>query len=148
MVIDDRVEPLVRAVLDAAVMRDTARFQAALAAFPDDEATRKGVELALAVIGFVLLDVHGGKPSPDDVQAVAADISRQETWIGPTVDEVTTFITALLNGRSLGETLPSESVIVLAYVVAANLLASSSNPDDGEWWFNYLDKVEAAIESR
>lgn len=147
MVIDDRVEPLVRAVLDAAVKRDADRFRAALAAFPDDEATRKGVELALSIIGFVLLDVHEGKPSPDEVQSVAADISRQETWIGPTTDEVATFITALLNGRSLGDVLPSDSVIVLAYAVAANLLASSSKPDDGEWWFNYLDKVEAAIES-
>ena len=33
------------------------------------------------------------------------------------------------------------------FVVAANLLATASQPDEGEWWFNYLDKVEAAIEA-
>ena len=37
----------------------------------------------------------------------------------------------------------SGSAVVLAFVVAASLL-SSRPKNEGEWWFNYLDKVEAA----
>lgn len=147
MEIDDRVEPVVRAVLDAAVHHDSVRFEVALQGFADDASTRKGVELALAICAFVLFDLHDGKPSADQVRELAEEISQQEAWMEPTADEVDAFLTALVNGAPMKDVLPAESVIVLSYLVAANLLASSSNTDEGEWWFNYLDKVEAAIEA-
>lgn len=147
MKVDDQVEPLVRAVLDAAVNRDGARFEAALQAFPDDDTARKGIELTLAVIGTVLADIYDGKPSPDQLDELAADIAQQEAWLEPRVAEIKIFITTALDGKRLADVLPPESVVILAYLVAANLLASSSDPDKGEWWFNYLDKIEAVIEA-
>lgn len=147
MNIDERVEPLVRAALDAAVHRDQARFETALGAFEDDSAARKGIELVLAVIATVLVDLYDGTPSASQLDELAADISRQEAWLEPTPSEVRSLLVSVAGGRPLAEVLPPEQTVILAYLTAANLLASGSEPDQGEWWFNYLDKVEAALEA-
>jgi hypothetical protein len=147
MRIDDQVEPLVRAVLDAAVTRDGDRFEAALSAFPDDHAARKGIELALAVVRTVLFDLNEGTPSSEQIDNLAADISLQEVWMQPSAEEVKAFLAAIAADQPLASVVPPESLVILAYLVAANLLASASEPDKGEWWFNYLDQVEAAIDA-
>jgi hypothetical protein len=148
MKVNDQVEPLVRATLDAAVQRDGGGFEAALRGFPDDGAARKGIELALAITGTVLADLYDGEPSADQLDRLAAEVAEQEAWMEPRAGEVKAFLAAVVQGKPLADVLPAESVVILAYLVAANLLTSASNPDDGEWWFNYLDKVEAAIEAQ
>lgn len=147
MRIDERVEALVRATLDAAVNRDVGRFESALAGFIDEETARAGLELALAVSAFVISEVEGGRPAPERLAELAEEISHQEAWLGLTERDVAAYLTALTAGTPLADALPAEGIVVIPYAVAANLLAASSQPDQGEWWFNYLDKVEAAIEA-
>jgi hypothetical protein len=142
--IDEQVEPLVRTVLEAAVRRDRAQLETALRAFTTDDAVRKGVELTLAVAGFVLIDAHGGKPDDHQIRVDAEKIAKMEEWAVPTADEIHTLLSRLLSGQSLTHQLPAESVIVLAYVVTASLLASLALKEEN--WWNYLDRAEAAIE--
>ncbi|MEV4754776.1 hypothetical protein AB0J86_06630 [Micromonospora sp. NPDC049559] len=144
MKISSRVEPLVRNALDAAVKRDFPKLDAALKTFPDDQTTKQGVELVLAVTLYVLHDIHRGKPSEAETRAVAAEIARAETWARPTETETSEFLLKLVDGQPFAPSVPTENVFILAFVSAANLL-SSCRRDDEEWW-NYLDRAEAAIE--
>jgi hypothetical protein len=145
MNIDDRVEPLVRDTLYAAVRQDFDQLETALQAFPDDQSSRKGAELALAIGAVTLLDVYGRKPTPTEIRAVGDKLCQMETWAEPTPDEVNTFLTKLVDGESLEGALPAESVVILAFVVAANLLSSCHK--EGEEWWDYLDRIEAGLEA-
>lgn len=145
MKISKHVEPLVRSALDAAVKRDFNRLDAALKAFPHDQAVKEAVALALSVTLYVLRDIHHGQPTNLETEAVAAEIVRAEAWAQPTEAEAKTFLVKLVNGEPLAEDLPSESVIVLAFISAASLLASCHREDE-QWW-DYLDRAEAALEA-
>lgn len=147
MKIDDQVEALVRAVLDAAVHRDTERFEAAMNALSGSRETlTKAAELTLAVNAAVLFEVHDGAPSPQQVDELSRDISRQEQWADISMEDVHAILVALTTGNP-PRIADSANGGIAVFVVAANLLATASQPDEGEWWFNYLDKVEAAIEA-
>jgi hypothetical protein len=145
--IDDEVEGLVRAILDAAVHRDADRFDSALDALgSEQEQLTKAVELTLAVNAAVLFEVHDGPPSHQKVSALARDISHQEQWAEVSVQEIHDLLTAVTARGPLPASTNATGATAV-FVVAANLLATASQPDEGEWWFNYLDKVEAAIEA-
>jgi hypothetical protein len=139
------VEPLVRATIDAAVKRDPDKLNAALRSFPSDEGVRKGVELALAVASFIMIDVHSGRPTDEQIRVVADDLAEMETWAEPTSDEIHTFLSHLLSGTPFEEQFSAENVIMLTFIVTAGLLASFHLPDE-KWW-DYLDRAEAAIEA-
>jgi hypothetical protein len=144
--IDDRVEPLVRKTLNAAVKRDIDRLDAALRAFPDEEARRKGLELATAITVAVLHDSHDGKPTPEQVRQ-AASVFEGEDWSGITLADAEKYLTTVLAGGSLAEAFDPEAPVVLTFVIAAGLLASSSKVREDEWWFDYLDRIEARLEA-
>jgi hypothetical protein len=131
--------------IHAAVQQDLSKLDAALQAFPDDEAIREAVKLALAVTQVVMRDVHGGKPTDEETRAVAVEIARAEAWARPSEEQVSRFLLRLVNGEQFVGTVPTEDVVVLAFVSAANLL-SSCRRDDEEWW-DYLDRAEAALEA-
>jgi hypothetical protein len=145
--IDDRIEPLVRNALDAAVRHDEDRFDAALRGFPDDLARAKGLELAISICLFALIDAYGGVPSAAQTRAAAEEIAGMEEWAGVSVDDVHRYLTAVLN-RQLVDAMDAQTAVMLTFIVTASILASSSKLQDGEWWFNYLDRVEAALESQ
>lgn len=145
MKIDSRVEPLVRSAIHAAVTSDFPKLDEALQAFPDDEATRKAVELGLSIIYVLMIDIHEGRPDEDEIRGVAAEVARAEAWASPTEEEVTVFLLRLMNDQPFAGVVPIENVYILAFVVAANLL-SSCRRDDEEWW-DYLDRAEAALEA-
>lgn len=145
MKISSRVEPLVRSALDAAVQRDFLQLDAALKAFPDDQTTKQGIELVLAITLYIMHDMYRGKPSEAETRAVAAEIARAESWVEPTEAEITEFLLRLVSGEPFAPSVPSENVFILGFVSAANLL-SSCRRDDEEWW-NHLDRAEAAIEA-
>lgn len=147
MRIDDRVEPLVREALHAAVKRNEDKLDAALKAFPDNDSRTKGLELATAVTAFLLHDMYNGRPTADNLQQVADTVGRMEAWAELTSSDILTYLTALLDGKPLETVLPPGDVIALTFIVAASLLASRSKAEDGKRWFNLLDRVEAAIES-
>lgn len=112
--------------------------------FPDNQAVTEAVELALAVVRYVIWDQYQGKPTDAEAEAVAAEITRAEAWAQPTESEVVTFLQRLVNGVPFAGEVPAEQVI-LAFVSAANLLASCHR--ENEKWWNYLDRAEAAIEA-
>ncbi|WP_433310753.1 hypothetical protein ACQP0U_23370 [Micromonospora sp. CA-269861] len=147
MKINEQVEALVRAVLDAAVHRDSDRFDSAFNALGASQATlTKAVELTLAVNAAVLFEVHDGLPSTHEINELSRNIGHQERWAEVSAADVHAVLSAVTTGNPprLASTAGGLSAV---FVVAANLLATASQPDEGEWWFNYLDKVEAAIEA-
>ncbi|GAA2195414.1 hypothetical protein [Micromonospora lupini] len=147
MRIDDRVEVLVRAVLDAAVHRDADRFDGALDALGHSHETlTKAVELTLAISAAVLFEVHDGQPSREQVNDLSRSISHQEQWSEVSADDVQAVLVALTTGNP-HRVANSPAGAAAVFLIAANLLATASQPVEGEWWFNYLDKVEAAIEA-
>ncbi|SCL18749.1 hypothetical protein GA0074692_0466 [Micromonospora pallida] len=147
MKIDEQVEVQVRSVLDAVVHRNAPRLEETVREMSGRGILQQGTELAVAISGFVLFEIHDGLPSRDQINELAGDIAEQEAWMSPSVEDVRAYLTALAEKTPLSETLPHEAIVVLPYLVAANLLATASKPEDGEWWFKYLDKVEAAIEA-
>ncbi|MCO1597809.1 hypothetical protein M8C17_21905 [Micromonospora sp. RHAY321] len=146
MKIDDRTEQLVRDTLHWVVKRDLDKLDAALKAFPDETARKAALALVVAISGFVLIDLHNARPTPDQVAVLAAEIGRMEAWASVSADEAASFMNAVVAGRSLTERLAPDDIVVLAFVVAGSLLSARPLPE-GQWWFNYLDKVEAAIEA-
>lgn len=145
MEIDDQVEPLVREALTAVVKCDTERLGQAILAFPSDDAMLKGAHLTTAVALYVLNDVYGRRPTSEEIRAVADKLVEMEDWTDVTSDEVFAFLTAAHDRRRLDEVLPPDRIIPLAYLIAGNLLSSCC--DEGEFWFNYLDRAEAVIEA-
>lgn len=146
MKISDRVEPLVREALAAAVKRDWERFLRALEAFPDERTAADAVTLAAAISAYVLQDQYGRRPTGEELGRIAAKMDELEQWSGLTEPEFRTGLRIVL-GDQIGETdrLEPQAGVALPFVMAAYLLASSAQPP--EWWFDYLDRVEAALES-
>ena len=68
-----------------------------------------------------------------------------EDWTDVTSDEVTTFLTAAYDGTRADQILPTNRIAPLAYLIAGNLLSSCCR--EGEFWFNYLDRAESALEA-
>ena len=135
MRIDDRVEALVRAVLDAAVHRDADRFDSALDAVGHSQETlTKAVELTLAINAAVLFEVHDDQPSREQVNELSRSISHQEKWAEASAGDVQAVLVALTTGDPQPVTSNSGGPAAV-FVVAANLLATASQPAEGEWWF-------------
>jgi hypothetical protein len=146
MRINEHVEPLVREALDAAVKREGDRLDAALDAFSDESQRRTGLELVHAIARYVLLDLYQGQhPSHEQVQALADKIAEMESWSTLPADEIRSFLLLLLGDTE--RTVDPDAAVLLSFVVAAALLSSRRRPE-GQWWFNYLDQVEAALETQ
>lgn len=146
--IDEQVEPLVREVLLAVVAEDSDRLTSAIKAIvdlPRDDSLATASHLATSIGMYVLHDAYGGRPSPEDVRAVADKLVELESWLNLDADEVARFIDANLNGTLQGLDLEADRVALISHVLAGNLL-SSCHRDNEEWW-DYLDRAEAAIES-
>jgi hypothetical protein len=141
------VEPLVRRVLGTVVKRNEGEFDAALLALPDDETRAKSLELAVTICAFVLLDTYEGRPSPAEIRLAAGTVAEMEQWAMLIAEEVSTFLNAVLDRRPLAGTLDPQTAVMLTFIVTGSLLAASPKIGEGEWWFNYLDRVEAAIEA-
>ncbi|MEU3456101.1 hypothetical protein ABZ671_21265 [Micromonospora sp. NPDC006766] len=146
MKIDDQVEQPVRDALHWIVKEQEDEFNAALQAFPDDASRQAALELLVTIARYVIIEAYSGPPSVDEVRELAGVIVEAESWLPLSHSEVERYLQAVLAGTPLIEHLEPETAVVLAFAVAGCLLASRPQPS-GEWWFNYLDKVEAAIEA-
>lgn len=147
MEIDDRTEAAVRNLFNAVVKSDENEFDAAVRALPDDESRQKALELAISICAFVLIDTYDRRPTAGDLELVSQAVVEMESWVSPGAQEVSNFLTSVINGRPLTESLDPQSAFFLTFIITGSLLAASPKIQDGEWWFNYLDRVEAAIES-
>ncbi|MGW0434086.1 hypothetical protein ACWDV4_16295 [Micromonospora sp. NPDC003197] len=145
MKIDSRVEPIVRNTIHAAVISDFPRLNRALQAFPDEETARKAIGLGVSIVYTLMFDIHEGNPSEGEIRGVATEVVRAEAWAEPADEEVATFLLRLMNGEPFVGVVPTENVTILTFVVAGHLL-SSCRSDDEEWW-DYLDRIEAILES-
>jgi hypothetical protein len=145
MKIDMQVEPLVRETLSAAVKHDTDRLDRALDAFTDESQQRTGLELVLAIARLVLHDLYDGrKPTDVEVRPLADFVAEGTNWTGLPAEEIRKFLLLLLGDTS--QNFEHGAVIFLAFVVTATMLSARRKPE-GQWWFDYLDQVEAALEA-
>ncbi|MFF0153255.1 hypothetical protein [Micromonospora sp. NPDC005203] len=144
--IDERVEQLVRDTLHWAVKRQPVEFDEALKAFSDGSTRQSALELLAAIAALVSADICQGRPTPEQVRQLAEEVAEAEAWSSATSPEVEVFLKSVVTGRPLSDVLPAGSAVVLAFVVTASLL-SLRPKSEGEWWFNYLDNLEAAIEA-
>jgi hypothetical protein len=67
--------------------------------------------------------------------------------MGLTTDDVESLLGGMLNGEPTRAPLLADTIMVPAILVATNLVTTTSQPSKGEWWFNYLDKIETAVET-
>lgn len=149
MRIDAKIEAQVREVLNAIVKKDKKRLQNSFGAIRDNEnATNSAIELALAICSYVILELHGGRrPSADEIDSVADNISHMENWAGVRKDYVVQVVTGLFYDLEASKHLPTDEAVTLPFVIAASLLASTTEAKDGNRWFDYLDDVEDKLES-
>ncbi|WP_328344497.1 hypothetical protein [Micromonospora sp. NBC_00421] len=145
MKVDDDVEQFVRDTLHFAVKQQPAEFDQSLSRVSGERERQAALELLVAISLYVAIDICGERPSAQQVRELAVRVADAESWSSATPDDVEKFLTTALAGGRLIDELPANTVVVLAFVIAASLLASKPKAE-GEWWFNYLDKVEAAIE--
>lgn len=145
MRIDDRVEPLVRAALRAAVGRDDDAFAAAMEPFSDDVVGKVGLELTVAIASFTLRDRYDGKPSLDQLAALADAVCDRERWAGLMADEVAGFLASVSEGQPLAAASSPVDALVVPFLVTASLLASRAEAAGAGEWSGQLDEVEAAM---
>lgn len=146
MMIDARVEPLVREALAAVITKDRGRFQQAIDAFPDDAAMTQGVQLAATVAMYIVEECYGRSPTKEQIRETADDIATVDDWTDIVADEVATFIVAAVDHVRFETVLPIERFVLLSYVMAGYLL-SFHRRENEEWW-DHLDRAEAVIEAR
>jgi hypothetical protein len=146
MKIDDEVEKKVRDTLHWAVKQKPDELNAALQGFADESVRLAALELLAQISMYAATDAFNGKPTLDQIRALAVEVAEAEAWASLSADQVSAFLAAVIHGQPGGMHLTADEYVALSFVVAASLLSSQPKPE-GQWWFDYLDKVEAAIES-
>jgi len=144
MEINRQAEPLLRDILEAAVKRDGDRFVRTLESLPDEATAREVLHLSVAVSTFVLLSEYEGRPGDGEICRIAASAAGTEQWLGLSASDYEEAITAMLDERPAD--LEPHALAAAPLTLAAYLLALGA--EEGEWWFTYLDRVEAALERR
>lgn len=145
MKIDKTIEPIVRDALWGVIKRDPDKVREALVTLPDDQASTKAGQLALAVALYAIHEIYSGRPSETQVLGLANKIAEMESWANVNAEELTTFLTAALDRLRLDKDLSLERVAYLIYIVAGSLV-SAGRKEDEKWW-DFLDRAEAAIEA-
>jgi hypothetical protein len=142
MKIDKQAEPLVREILAGVAKRDGARFAGGLEALPDERTAQEALKLVLAVAKFVLVDQYKREPTAAEIQRVAAKAAEVEEWSGLGADVFEEIMRSILDQRPVN--LDARMAVAAPFVLAGYLLAAGSK--ENEWWFDYLDRVEATLE--
>lgn len=143
MKIDPQIEPLVRETLDAAVKSEAKRFEQALGAFRNPEMLADALNLTTAIVLAILHQQYEGGPNEAEAEQVAGEVSANEGWASLGPAEYLGALTSMLSGQH-DETVEPQAMAVAAFVIAAYLLAASTQKP--KWWFEYLDEIEAGLE--
>ncbi|WBB79301.1 hypothetical protein O7606_24540 [Micromonospora sp. WMMD882] len=147
MRIDDNIENQVRDTLHWVVKQDPGEFGTALQSFQDQQSRLAALELLLQVCAIAAVDVFGHKPDANEVAVLADKIARTEQWSRAEQTEIASLLRLALSRGQPAEQAHLSNALILAFLVAGNLL--SSKPQlEGKWWFDYLDSIEAAIEAK
>ncbi|MGH3662554.1 MAG: hypothetical protein ACRDT8_00685 [Micromonosporaceae bacterium] len=147
MEIDTKIEALVRETLQAAANQDIDGFDTALKAFPDDDARRKGLHVAVAVSSAALYDMHGGRPSGDQVRETAQALAQAGAWAAVTGEEAMAYLVALVNGSPLEEALDPQLAVLLIFVMTSALLNSprARQRAEGGSWSGYFEQLQGRL---
>lgn len=145
MKIDSRIERLVRDALHGAVKQDIDILDTALKAFPDQAARAEAARILVAVCAHVVVDLYRGeRPTDDQLKALAARVGTSEAWSSLTEEEILSFLRFVMGDTA--QQLDPDATVMMIFVVTGSLLSAAPRPE-GQFWFNYLDRVEAAIEA-
>jgi hypothetical protein len=136
----------VRAALGHVISEQTDEFDAALESFDRDADRQHAIDLLTLIILWVLAETHDGLPSHHQIAELVQDISQDLASMGATADDVEVYLTTLVNQRVLTDALDTQNVMILSFLIAAYVVAAGSHSEQGEWWFDYLDKAEYGIE--
>ena len=134
-------------MLGAVVKEDSDKLDATVAAFPDQESLQQGLQLTNAINAFIVFQEYDGRPTAEETRLLAESVAGLSSWADLRAADVRTYFDTVLNGQPLARVMDAQGAVMLPFLVAGNMLASSENIGEGEWWFNYLDRVEAAIEA-
>ncbi len=148
MRIGQDVEQVVRSILLAVIAEDADELKTqvdALVELPEQSSVAEGVRLAAAVSIHALIDLFERVPTADEMRTLSEDLANDEPWLDVTSTEIETLLRAFVEKRQPDGTLPPERVAVLSFFITASLLSAGHN-DDEKWW-QYLDRIEAAIEA-
>lgn len=144
MKIDMKVEPVVREILTGIVKQEPERFAQAMQAVNDNESAATVLQLGVAIGTYVLYDQHdGARPTPEEIDEIADATLATYEWSTLTKEQAVETITAMVDQRQANLS-PTHVLVAAPFFVAAYGLAAGA--DDDEWWFSYLDRVEAALE--
>lgn len=134
----------VRELIGAALRVELDKLDADLDRMLDDART-DAIGHAAVIAWFVTVDDNDGKvPSAEDLRAVAEDAADIEDRVNLSADAIHTYLSKCVFGDvSPFDALSAEDARRLPFIVAGNLLASVRA--DGEEWYEYLDRVEAAV---
>lgn len=149
MQIDPRVEERTRELLGFALRAEFDEFERTLASLPDDETLRHALGLAAALSAYVVVDDNEGQlPSDDDLREVASTAAEVEDRYVIDSEKIYAYLRRCVFGaETVTDVLPKPDAANLPFVVAANLVGSTTDTDAGQKWPERLDEIEAAIEA-
>jgi hypothetical protein len=145
--INEKIEPLFREALGAAVAQEEQRFDSAITVIVEERGQdfSDALNLALNVCRVTLFAIHkGGQPADSQLMSLASAFETSEAWAGLAEGDALTFLTALADQRSVQEVLPLKASTPLVFVVGAWLL-SAFRPAD-QPWYSVLDEMLNVIE--
>lgn len=149
MQIDPRVEERTRELLGFALRAEFKDFERVLTNMPDDDTLRNALGLAAAISAYVVVDDNAGRePSNDDLREVANTAAEVEDRYVIDADKTYEYLRRCVFGtETVTEVLSTTDAVNLPFVVAANLIGSTTDTDNGQKWPERLDEIEAAIEA-
>jgi hypothetical protein len=112
--------------------------------WPDEETASRAGQLAVAIVEYVILDLHDWRPTDAEMRQIAEVAAEAEAWADMTPEIFVEAITAVLDHRQAR--LEPHVMAVAPFIRAGNTLAAGA--EDDERWFKYLNRVEAALESQ
>jgi hypothetical protein len=146
--IDNEVEPVVREAFASSVAAEPDRFNNALENLGSrgDQFAREALRLALSIDAAALYVIHDGqRPNSEQLQSLAQDFTKTETWVDIAPEVPIKFLTALAEGTSVFEVLPPDDVADVTFVMGGWLLAAFL--PDGKDWTDFLDEILDALEA-
>lgn len=148
--IDPRLEESVRRLCGHALRAELEEFTHGLNRLVTDDMFRDAMTLTYRIATVVTINLcDNQEPAADDLRRIAdqaVDVDGGEYGLKP--EEVRDFIARVLfAGEPLDSVMEPEDAARLPFIITANLLASTSDFDNGESWYDYLDKVETTIEA-
>jgi hypothetical protein len=104
----------------------------------------------MAIAVATIVDSFNGKPSQVRLREASELVARMEEWSSITPDLVYTYLSTLLDTEprtTLAKAIDPQTPVVLTFIITGSLLSSSKKKREGEWWFDYLDRIEAQLEA-